>query len=277
MIRTILFATDGSPATAAARTSALDLAVRFQAKINAFGIVDAPWITGAEAVPLGGAAYKAASETAQLKNAHERVHAALASFAAAAAAQGVPVTTAEVEGDPLDLLTAEASRHDLIVIGRGTSFHAGSGAGVSGLLKSLVGDAPRAVLAISDTATTAERALVAFDGSAPAARAMHMAVLLGLVPKSETRVLSINPDIQIAEILADRAAALLRSHGVNAATFGLRSDADPAQMILSHAKSFAADIVVMGAYGHGGLRDAIFGSCTRRLLAECKAALFLQH
>jgi nucleotide-binding universal stress UspA family protein len=277
MIRTMLFATDGFPANAAAQLSALKLAARFEAKISAFGVIDLPWITGPEAVPLGGAAYKASSEIEQLKSAHKRVKTALEYFEAAAAAEGVAVTTSEIEGDPRDVLTAEASRHDLIVIGRCTSFHMGSGEGVSDLLKALVRDSPRAVLAAADTATVAERALFAFDGSAAASRAMHMAALLGLAQSGQAQVLSIDRDRRVAETLAARAADLLRSHGRNVAAFGIQSEADPADMILSHAMTFGADMVVMGAYGHGGLRDVIFGSCTRRLLNECKATLFLQH
>lgn len=74
-----------------------------------------------------------------------------------------------------------------------------------------------------------------------------------------------------------RALALLHSHRAKADAYDIRSDGDPADMITEHVKRSGADLVVMGAYGHGGLCDAIFGSCTRRLLAECSAALFLQH
>lgn len=277
MIRTILFATDGLSSNAAAQVSAIKLAARFRAKITAFGIIDAPWITRPEPVPLGGASYKVSGELEQLRGAHKRVHEALEHLQAAAAADGVAVTTAEVERDPLELLTAEASRHDLIVIGRDTSFRPGSGEGVSGLVKALLRDAPRPILAVSDTAAIADRPFIAFDGSVPASRAMHLMALLGLAQSRKVQVLSINSEIRAAEALAERAAALLRSHGGNVTAFGIASEADPEEMILSHARTFGADMVVMGAYGHGGLRDVLFGSCTRRLLTECTAALFLQH
>ncbi len=277
MIRSILFATDGFPANAAAQLSALNLAAHFRAEICALGIVDLPWITGPEPVPLGGAAFKAASEIEQRKSAHKRVQTALEDFKAAAAAEKIAARTTEVEGDPRELLMTEASRHDLIVIGRGTSFHADSGEGVSGLLKSLMRDTPRAVLAVGERATIGDRALVAFDGSPAASRALHMAALLGLARGGEMQVLSINPAIEIAEARADQAAALLRCHGRKVAAFGIASDADPSEMILSRVKDFAADMVVMGAYGHRGLREVIFGSCTRHLLNECRPALFLQH
>jgi nucleotide-binding universal stress UspA family protein len=94
---------------------------------------------------------------------------------------------------------------------------------------------------------------------------------------SAHRLLSITADNRTAEELAEKAAVLLRSHGGNVATFGIGSGADPAEIILSHAKTFEPDMLVMGAYGRRGLRDMLFGSCTRRLMAECGTALFLQH
>jgi len=277
MIRSILFATDGLPANAAARQSAIELAARFEAKLTALGIVDAPWITGGEAVPLGGAAYKVAGEVEQLRSGHEHVQAALQACQAAATASGITAATAELEGDPLELISAEANAHDLVVIGRATRFHLGTGEGVSPLLKTLARDIPRPILATADAPTKGARVLVAFDGSAAASRAMHMAALLGLTRDGEVEVLSIDDDARIAEQRAERAAALLRSHDGKVAAFGIQSGAEPAEMILSHVQTFGADLVVMGAYGHAGLRDMIFGSCTRRLLADCTAALFLQH
>lgn len=273
MMRRILFATDGSSSDAAARQSAVNFAQRFAAKIAALGIVDAPWITQGEAVPLGAMAYKHASEAEQLQSGHKRLRATLDELRAAQIAE----TTAEVEGDPAQVIAEEASAHDLIVIGRATRFHLGSGEGVSPLLKTLARDLPRPILAVGDKPATGARVLVAFDGSAAAARAMHLAALLGLATQGEVRVLSIDNDARIAQERAARAASLLRSHGATPASFGVPSAADPADVILDQLRGFEADTIVMGAYGHNGLREAIFGSCTRRLFADCAAALFLQH
>lgn len=277
MIRKILLATDGLSADAAVQQSAIVLAGRFGAELTALGVIDVPWIRRLEPVPLGGMPYKTAREERQLTKALERVREALERLATAAAAAGVVATTVELEGDPLELLGVEASGHDLVVIGRGASFHAASDEGVSDLVKALVRDGRRPVLAVAAPALLGSRVLVAFDGSVPAARAMHMAALLGLVGGAQVRVVSVDAKIEIAQQLAQRAASLLASHGADVAAVGLASDADPADIILTHARTFAADLVVMGAYGHGGLRDMIFGSCTRHLLAECPAALMLQH
>ena len=266
MIRSILLATDGFGCSAAAQQSAIKLAGRSNAKIAAFGIVDTPWRITTQ------------GKVEQFENVSGRAGDALRHVQSAAAADGIAVTTAEVTGDPIDFLTVEATRHDLAVIGRSTGFRPGLHPGVlDQAINALVRDGSRAVLAVREKRALADRMLVAFDGSVPASRSIHMAALLGLSQSGQVQVLSINADDRAAEELAERAATLLRSHGGNVTAFGIGSETDPAEIILSHAKTFEADMVVMGAYGRSGLRDMIFGSCTRRVMEECATALFLQH
>ncbi|SPK70585.1 hypothetical protein CT19425_U600079 [Cupriavidus taiwanensis] len=38
------------------------------------------------------------------------------------------------------------------------------------------------------------------------------------------------------------------------------------ELILSRASDFGADLVVMGAYGHGRMRERVLGGVTRTLL-----------
>jgi nucleotide-binding universal stress UspA family protein len=37
-----------------------------------------------------------------------------------------------------------------------------------------------------------------------------------------------------------------------------------------------ADILIMGAYGHGPIREVIFGSTTERVLDHCDSTVILQ-
>ena len=266
MIRAILLATDGFEYGNTAQQSAITLAGRFRAGITAFGVVDTPW----RITPQG--------KVEQLDGGRTLVQEALRHLRSAAIADGLVATSSLVEGDLHDALSAEAVRNDLVVIGRSTGFRPSLRQGLLDLaIDKLVRDGSRAVLAVRDKPASADRMLVAFDGSAPASRSLHMAALLGLARGARVQVLSVNSDGQAAESAADRAATLLRSHGANVDAFGIAAESDPAEIILSHAQTFEADIVVMGAHGHGGLRDMIFGSCTRRVMAECATALLLQH
>ena len=276
MIRTILFPTGGAPPNAAAQQSAIVLARRFKAHITALGLVDAPWITRPQPSAIGAAAFHEISEAKQLKRARRQSLHALRRIKQAAG-RSVSITTAAFELDPLDTIMAEAHAHDLIVMGRKTSFRYETEVAVSALLKGVIRECARPVLAISSRPVAAKRIIVAFDGSTPASRAMHMAALLGFLEGSKVRVVSVDPERRGANALAERAATLLRNHDIGAEAVGVESTMDPAKIILRQVRAFRAGLVVMGAYGHGGLRDVVFGSCTRGLLADCRPAILVQH
>jgi manganese transport protein len=40
----------------------------------------------------------------------------------------------------------------------------------------------------------------------------------------------------------------------------VRHSSSPTKEILSYAKEISPDLVIMGAHGHGGLKDLIFGT-----------------
>ncbi len=276
MIRTILFPTGGVPPNAAAQQSAIALARRFNAHVTALGLADAPWITRPQPSAIGAAAFQEISKAKQLKRARLQAFHALRRIKKAAG-RSISITTTEFELDPLDTITAEAHAYDLIVMGRKTSFRYETEPAVSDLVKGLLRECARPVLAISSSPVATKRIIVAFDGSAPASRAMHMAALLGFFDAAAVQTVSVNSEQHGADALAERAAKLLRNHDVSVEAVGIKSAMDPAKIILHQVRAFRAGLVIMGAYGHGGLRDAVFGSCTRRLLADCTPAVLVQH
>lgn len=48
-------------------------------------------------------------------------------------------------------------------------------------------------------------------------------------------------------------------------------------ILIRHVIDRQAEMIVMGAYGHSRLREAIFGGATRDMLEQAKAPLFLAH
>jgi nucleotide-binding universal stress UspA family protein len=47
--------------------------------------------------------------------------------------------------------------------------------------------------------------------------------------------------------------------------------------LLAEADALGADLVVMGGYGHGRLREQVFGGVTRDLLKFASTPLFMAH
>lgn len=277
MLTRILAGLDGHPASDAAARLAIDLAATHGAAVHALAAVDLPWITRPMAVGIGGMAHRMTLEASELSRARRGAEHALRTIAEAAAARGVACTTATADGDPPELLAEAAADADLIVLGHDASFGGDEPDGPSPNLHALLADNPRPLLIVPQ-APTPGPVLIAYDGSVPAARALHIAALLGIAKGRGAAVLSANDDPAIAARRAEAAARLLRGHGAAVDhVLPHHGDDDPAALIAEQAHRLGAGIVVMGAYGHNGLKEMLFGSCTRTLLRECPAALFVHH
>jgi nucleotide-binding universal stress UspA family protein len=77
------------------------------------------------------------------------------------------------------------------------------------------------------------------------------------------------PSVDVAQHLA--------RHGVNVEVQHIVSDIDVAASILSYAADSAADLLVMGAYGHSRLREFILGGVTRGMLQSMTVPVLMSH
>jgi nucleotide-binding universal stress UspA family protein len=134
------------------------------------------------------------------------------------------------------------------------------------------------VIAVPDDAsgfTVAGRALVAWDGSARTAVALQAAA--PLLKLAASVVLLEIADGSI-EIPAEEAAAYLSKYDINARVvrdYALSNP--PSDILLVGVQIQRADYVVMGAYSHARLTEAVIGGCTRAMLTRSPVPLFLAH
>ncbi|TIP59262.1 MAG: universal stress protein [Mesorhizobium sp.] len=114
-----------------------------------------------------------------------------------------------------------------------------------------------------------KRVLIAWDAGLEASRAVRESV--DMLPGSdEVHLVMVDPveDDHGAEPGADAAAYLAR-HGVNVTVDRLPSlDRSVVEVLRRHALDIAADLMVMGAYGHSRLRERIFGGVTISMLDD---------
>ncbi len=107
--------------------------------------------------------------------------------------------------------------------------------------------------------------LVAWNDSRESARAVRAALPM-LVDAHKVILLQVDPpDGSDAQVM-DKAAVLAR-HGVKVDAHHTISAGVPiGEVILSSVADFAADCLVMGAYGHTRLREWVLGGATRSVL-----------
>ena len=123
-----------------------------------------------------------------------------------------------------------------------------------------------------------DRAMVCWDGSRPAARAIGDAMpLLAKAGKVEIVSISDEPGKQDKIEGVDMEHHLAR-HGLKVEVERIpRGDVDVADALLSHAADSGADIMVMGGYGHSRLRQFLLGGVTRSTLRSMTVPVLMAH
>lgn len=113
--------------------------------------------------------------------------------------------------------------------------------------------------------------LLAFDGSREAVRAtfdaipfLQRATLVHIV-----WVDPVLPDDQDSSRAGDEIAKSLTRHGVACETVEAHAQNESVgDELLTRAQDYGSDLIVMGAFGHRGLREMVFGSVTDHLLKQ---------
>jgi nucleotide-binding universal stress UspA family protein len=125
---------------------------------------------------------------------------------------------------------------------------------------------------------TGRRIMVAWDGSAVAARAVADA-LPWLRAADAVEVVSVVGEKDIARsVQGAELAPHLARHGVPVAVKILPvSPNGVAETLRSQAGLFRADLMVMGAFRHSRLREWVLGGVTRTLLSDGPLPLFMSH
>ena len=278
MITRLLLAIDDTPSSRQAQALGLALARAHKAAIEGLAIVDTAWIFRPQAVGVGGTAYRVHAEETELRAARREAGAAAEALRQEMAAAGIEGFVRVEEGAPVGVIATASVACDLITLGHDARFWGDGASDVSRIAADLLRNDPRPVLLAATRPPAGEALLVTFDGSVASSRALHMLALLGLAAGRRVRVLSIDADLAVAGRRAEQAAQLLRAHGaMGAEAVSLAPTAPPAEMIMAQAAEIDAGLLSMGAYGHTGLKELLFGSTTRTLLRQEGMNLFLHH
>lgn len=124
---------------------------------------------------------------------------------------------------------------------------------------------------------TARKVVVAWDGSAQAARAANDAMPF-LRAAEEVEIVAVASEAEMeTSVPGAELAPHLARHGVRVAVNDLPASGGIADTLRAQAGLFRADMIVMGAYRHSRTREFLFGGVTRSLLWDCPVPLFLSH
>lgn len=170
---------------------------------------------------------------------------------------------------------------DLAVVGQGLEKRRVRN-GWRTLPEQLLRNASRPVLVVPDDyagESCGQRILVAWDGSAAAARAVTAALpILARAEKVEAVTYSTDDGFNVPGEL-DSLSGFLSSHGVFAQTRFLRArrNVDIGHALLGHASASGADLLVLGGYGHSRLRELVLGSVSGTVMRDLRVPALFCH
>jgi nucleotide-binding universal stress UspA family protein len=173
------------------------------------------------------------------------------------------------------MLIRQGRLADLIVVARPAP--AGADADQVTLTRALFETGrPVLVAGPAEAESLGERIIIAWNGGIEAARATTAA--LPFLASAE-RVTAVgvrgepdDDDRGLAEV-----AEYLAWHGILARTHPVITRAPVGEALLDSAVAMSADLVVMGGYSHGRLRELILGGVTRHMLEKAALPLLVAH
>ncbi|WP_020205257.1 universal stress protein [Cupriavidus sp. WS] len=185
-----------------------------------------------------------------------------------------------VQGDPLMMALREVREAGLVVAGQYDPSDPDSFVATQ-FLEALVLDSGRPALVVPFAGTfevPGTRAVLAWNGSREAARALHDAI--PLLAGGQARVFCAQGAPARPDASAPgHAVAALRHHGIDADTEQCPEGTDTVigELLLSRAAELNADLIVMGAYGRGRLRELVLGGVTRTMLSSMTLPVLMSH
>ncbi|MBA3813922.1 MAG: universal stress protein [Alphaproteobacteria bacterium] len=279
MIKSILVILDETESSQSAKKLGVNLAKANKAHISGIGVLDAPWMTAPEAIPLGGVAFKVDLDEKILKTAARRVHEIEQKFTDYCKSQKISSSIIDAAGVPTEEIEYFSSEFDMLIIGKDANFHFSPAHNATGSVKQLLKDSPRPIFVTSPQLPNQEssQVLVAYDGTFASSRALHMAILIGILKEKTIHIASISEDEDEARHWINVAVKLCHNHRLKTHIHPIVSGKKPSVSLLKLTEDLRPSFIVMGAYGHSGIRSFFTGSCATDLLKETDVPLFVFH
>lgn len=277
MFNRILVPVDGSDHAASAAETAIALAERFESCLVGLHVVDVRLVEGPLLQAVGsmwGDVPVPARQGELIEALERRGRGVLDDFEQRARERGRTFECALEVGVVADVIVDRARSVDLVALGRRGEHAAFGDQPLGSTVQAVLRRSPRPVLVVPDRPAPLERPLVAYDGSEHAVKALELGVEYAEGVGAPLHVVCVQGRAEDAERLLEEAAAYAGGHDLDPVLHA-REGEGGVEGILDVARETAADLLVMGAYGRGRLRELLLGSTTETILGRCERAVLL--
>ena len=275
MIRSILLAADTSEGAKVATTYATYLCYKFDAMLKAVYVLDSRLINMHYWRDYGAISLPTTTFSKQTEDALNKVgQALLEQIEEKAAKASITYHSELLKGIPAAEILNAVRDCDLIVMGRqGESSKLEAGKRLGSVAERVLRNAKPPVLIASNTYQPIERIVLGFDGSNHARAAMQTAANLSRSLNLPLLAISAQESLDRAELLLKTVQRYAKTYEIEVTTLPL--EGHPTDVLLQNTQ--VGDLLVIGAFGEGLVREWLLGSTTEAILRNAEIPIILQR
>lgn len=276
MIKSILLSVDGSSYTETVVQTGVELAKKLDAKLQVLSVLDVrpyDWqgIVGSESIVPVVPTSPSSEEEKEKKR--EQIDAMLIDIDSRLKEQKIEYCFHTPAGLPVDCICEYSRVADLVILGTRGEFQAWHEGMIGATLGPVSRQLEKPFLVVGQQKREFQKFLLAYDGSAPASKAINLAGYLGVSLGMTGTVLFIGKDEDSAAELLQEAREYLKNYELECDC--VVESGSPAKRICEFAQANSSDLVIMGAYGHSRLHEVVWGSTTEEVLKTLEIPVLL--
>jgi nucleotide-binding universal stress UspA family protein len=273
----ILIPTDGSDYGKTAIEYGIYIAKRLNAQLIGLHVVDIRLMQGPVFTDISGSVglppYQEFLPVLQ-GGFDERAETVLQAFKTRCEQAGLHPEIKKAVGVIDQMIIEEGGNADWILIAqRGEHFHSGGGSILGSVAESVVRNSGKPVMVTPATFQEIESMGLAYDGSAPADKALKLAAELSEQTSWPLTVIIITDNHDLGASLTKKIEDFLEPFKIDSAIIILRGRED--RELIKFIKEGPVELMVMGAYGHNRLRELILGSTTSHVIRKSTIPVLL--
>jgi nucleotide-binding universal stress UspA family protein len=281
MMKSILVAMDGSPASLAGLQAAVGWAEVLDAELRGIFVEDEQRFLY---YPAGFSAEGGVPVSAPLPEDEMREEEARATeqgdevqqqFEATLRGHTVRGELIRMRGNVNQILTREARAVDLVVMGLRGRNDAADSPEPGPTTETLIHNALRPVMVVPARAQSNGTFVFAYDGGSGVQRVVAAGTELAAAAGARTAVISIGDESRFQRDYEEVLRRYWQPYGLESTFHATHKSGRIAETIVRYAREQNAGMIVMGAFGHNPLHELFFGSTTLETLAEAPCPVLL--
>ena len=275
MIKKILVGLGGTPFSDVAISRSIELAKIHNAHITGVSVLDLKKIRNVGPVPLGAGYYAEKLKEKRFTFSKETIENAIQCFKDRCHKSEVSYSLQYEKSNAFDILIKESKHHDIIILGRRSVLEYTINDDPKDTILSILREGGYPIIANAEHYGKINKVLIAYSGSVDSAKSLKRFFQLNIYQECKFKIVFFGEKNEDALAMMSDAANFCNSYGIEVESEII--DKNPVTGIIECAKSWDADMLVMGKSSRNVILRKIFGDTLIDIFKKTNIPIFLSQ